>query len=180
MSKEANRVLSVLSPSVSEEYKQEFLHYVCSFPDSELKECYAEDYVAIANMLKRRTFLYDKLIETLCTKLMVEILPPPTVYDVGCGLALQHILFDECIAYVGIESCPDIAEPKFFRNNCKFIRGKFSEVLPKLELGQSLYRSTLGKSAYTAYGIANMSLAYLGTQEEMKLFDKAFSLKVVL
>ena len=92
--------------------------------------------------------------------------PPLIVYDVGCSTALQHIVFDPMIHYVGIDYGQP--EPMFFRENCSYVEGKFSEVLEKLNI-----------NPYTSVGIANMSLLYGLDDSELKVFDKVFRRKFV-
>lgn len=91
-----------------------------------------------------------------------------TVYDIGCASALQHLFFGRAKGYVGV-SLGLFPEPKFFLPNCRFVRGRFSEVVGTLNIGRD------------AIGIANMSILYdRDTRGELDAFDKVFTRKIVL
>lgn len=95
--------------------------------------------------------------------------PPLTVYDVGCGGALQHLVFDSRIHYVGIDMIGE-PEPQFFRPNCRFVKGRFSDVVASLKI-----------DARNSIGIANMSLLYFMPDDDaLGLFDRTFRRKFVL
>jgi hypothetical protein len=91
-----------------------------------------------------------------------------TVYDIGCSSALQHLFFGRAKGYVGVDH-GNHPEPKFFLPNCRFVRGRFSEVVDTLGIGRD------------AIGIANMSILYDRDRvDELKAFDRVFERKVVL
>jgi hypothetical protein len=158
---------------VPEGRHKEFLAYVkkvidedegCSFDGTFLG--FIEDYINYAGLLKRKANVHnDGPPWWNKTKQ-----PPLTVYDVGCCLALQHLVFDSRIHYVGIERSKRVPEPKFFRDNCKFVRGGFKDVVGELNVHYD-----------TSIGISNMSLLYdQPDPEEQALFDKTFRFKFVL
>lgn len=90
------------------------------------------------------------------------------VYDIGCSTALQHLFFGRLKGYVGVD-LGNAPEPKFFLPNCRFVRGRFSEVVDTLGIGRD------------AIGIANMSILYdRDCAAELKAFDRVFERKVVL
>jgi hypothetical protein len=126
---------------------------------------FISDYIAFASILNRKVKLHglgppwDKKRQP----------PPLTIYDVGCAGALQHLVFDPRIHYVGI----DIGggpEPEFFRPNCRFVKGRFSQVVESLNINR-----------YYSIGIANMSLLYYRADDDaLGVFDRTFNQKIVL
>lgn len=118
------------------------------------------DYINYADLLHRKLKMHSANYFDRRPK------PPITVVDVGCATALQHVIFDPQIHYIGIDCCRQ-PEPKFFRPNCTFIQGLFKDVVSQLDIHSE------------CYGIANMSL-YYGPQEDLPLFDRTFKRKFVL
>lgn len=119
---------------------------------------FLEDYQDYASIIQRHIWV-DPL-----TKVPREY----TIYDVGCATALQHIFFDKCPGYVGIDY-PGPPTPRFFRPNCKFVEGRFSDVV-----------GTLGIDPNKSIGIANMSLLYRGGgPKDLEAFDQAFKRKFI-
>jgi len=125
---------------------------------------FISDYIAYAHILNVKAELQEFRPPWSSQKKA-----PLTVYDVGCGGALQHLVFNERVHYVGIDMIGE-PEPKFFRDNCRFVKGRFSEVLP-----------SLGIERDSAVGIANMSLLYFRTDDDaLDLFDRTFKRKIIL
>lgn len=162
--------IATLLPFVAAERRPEFVSHVVHIIE---EESYAfdhnflgfiGDYINYADLLQCKVDLHydhNPPWERHRKK------PPITVYDVGCAHALQHLVFDPRVHYVGIDvyGC----EPKFFRENCTFIKGSFKEVVGSLKIDRE-----------HAIGIANMSLIYFAGDEECALFDKTFKRKFVL
>jgi len=70
---------------------------------------------------------------------------------------------------VGIDMIGE-PEPKFFRDNCRFVKGRFSDVVEGLKI-----------DGHNSIGIANMSLLYFETDDNaLALFDRTFRRKFVL
>lgn len=93
------------------------------------------------------------------------------VFDIGCAGAVQHVFFSKCSSYVGIDSDTRLLEPKFFCDNCTFIRGRFADLVNngKLHIPND------------AFGIANMSLLYqYGNKEDVQLFNTLFKHKFII
>lgn len=125
---------------------------------------FISDYIAFATILNRKVDIHESR-----PPWDNRPKPPLTIYDVGCGGALQHLVFDPRIHYVGIDMIGE-PEPKFFRENCRFVKGRFSDVVESLKID--------GRSAV---GIANMSLLYFETDDSaLALFDRTFRRKFVL
>lgn len=125
---------------------------------------FISDYIAYAHILNAKADLQEVRPPWSSQKKA-----PLTVYDVGCGGALQHLVFDERVHYVGIDMIGE-PEPKFFRDNCRFVKGRFSEVLPSLDIKRN-----------SAVGIANMSLLYFRSDDDaLDLFDRTFKRKIIL
>ena len=123
------------------------------------------DYINYAAVLERKLFSHE-IDTSRFTGGPAQKKPPLTVYDVGCASAFQHLVFDPRIHYVGI----DVGhEPQFFRDNCRFVQGRFADVADQLNID----------SEY-AIGIANMSLFYLGQPDDWEAFDRLFRRKFVL
>ena len=149
--------ISTLLQYVAESRRKEFVSYVerliaedegCGIDPSFLG--FICDYEQYAKLLERKADVHNPYPASWG----YPIEPPLTVYDVGCASALQHVVFDERIHYVGIDighGCPD---PKFFRPNCTFVRGRFADVVDKLDVHPQ-----------SAIGIANMSLYYTCTED---------------
>jgi len=122
---------------------------------------FIEDYENFAQLLVRKADIREMGARMGWEKQRL------TVYDVGCCLALQHVLFDPRINYVGIDIMKET--PRFFRDGCTFIQGRFSDVVGQLAINPT-----------TAIGISNMSLLYGSPAEESALFDRTFRKKFVL
>ena len=114
------------------------------------------DYINYADLLHRK----------LQTHGYCGSKPPITIVDVGCATALQHLIFDSRIHYIGIDGSEQ-PEPRFFRPNCAYIQGHFRGVVDKIDVHSE------------CYGIANMSL-YYGPEDDLALFDRTFKRKFVL
>lgn len=128
---------------------------------------FMSDYVNFAALLKRKADVADITGGVFGGRRQRERV---VVYDVGCCTALQHVLFDPRIDYVGIDvgqGDGDTWAPRFFRDGCTFIRGRFVDVIKTLAIPRG------------AVGIANMSLLY-GSADELPAFDAAFRQKFVL
>jgi hypothetical protein len=160
----------LLLPYVPEARRKDFRAYVDALIASADYEFdygflgFITDYVNYASLLKRKA---DTQVTAPWDKRPV---PPLTVYDVGCGGALQHLVFDPRIHYVGIDVL-NKPEPKFFRDNCRFVHGWFSEVVESLNIDPK-----------NSIGIANMSLLYFSMHDDgcLALFDRTFRQKFVL
>ena len=124
---------------------------------------FIDDYINYAQILKRKVDVHN--FEPFGGRAANS---PITVYDVGCATALQHLVFDPRIHYVGIDF-GGTPRPKFFRDNCMFVEGGFRDVVHDLKIDPQ-----------NAIGIANMSLFYLGSPEDNALFDRTFLRKFVL
>jgi len=162
--------LQTLLMYVSEARRKDFLAYASDLIDSADYEFdpgfvgFISDYIAYAHILNVKAELQEFRPPWSSQKKA-----PLTVYDVGCGGALQHLVFNERVHYVGIDMIGE-PEPKFFRDNCRFVKGRFSEVLP-----------SLGIERDSAVGIANMSLLYFRTDDDaLDLFDRTFKRKIIL
>ncbi len=129
------------------------------------------DYVNIAALTERkgRVWKMPRPDEAWGTRIRPPASKTVTVYDVGCSTALQHILFDEGITYVGIDMGHRRPEPKFFRSDCTFVRGRFAEVVESLNVNPAM-----------AIGVANMSLLYGSNESDLELFDRTFRHKIIL
>jgi hypothetical protein len=157
---------------VTPERRADFSKYVDELIDSADYEFdptflgFISDYIAFASILNRKADIHDA--GQFWDKKPRSI-PPLTVYDVGCGGALQHLVFDPRIHYVGIDMIGK-PEPRFFRDNCRFVKGRFSDVVKGLNI-----------HCESAIGIANMSLLYFRTDDDaLALFDQTFRRKIVL
>lgn len=162
--------VAALLKYVSDEHRKDFFAYVNAYIESADYEFdasfvgFIDDYVNFAALLKRKADIHDSR-----PPWESRPRPPLTVYDVGCAGALQHLVFDPRIHYVGIDM---IAEPehKFFRPNCRFVHGRFSEVVESLNIDRE-----------NSIGIANMSLLYFASDDDATgLFDRTFKRKFVL
>ncbi len=118
------------------------------------------DYINYAKLIERRLSTHNHPLGGGPER------PPLTVYDVGCAMGFQHVVFDERIHYVGIDMGTQ-PEPKFFRKNCTFVRGRFSTIVDQLKIRRDC-----------AIGIANMSLFYTCT-DDLPIFDRTFGRKFV-
>jgi hypothetical protein len=161
-----------LLPYVSEDKRKDFDRYVNELIESAPYAFdfdflgFISDYADYASLLRRKADAHDHLSWPGDRS---SASPPLTVYDIGCGGALQHLLFDSRIHYVGIDTL-GTPEPKFFRGNCRFIKGKFSDVIKTLDIDR-----------HDAVGIANMSLLYFSSEDPCtELFDRTFRTKFVL
>jgi hypothetical protein len=94
--------LEGLLPYVEEGRRQEFSSYVDQLIETD--ECFGidhsflgfmGDYVQYAALLLRKVDVHDAPWD--------RQRPLLTVYDVGCATALQHVVFDPRILYVGID-----------------------------------------------------------------------------
>jgi hypothetical protein len=127
---------------------------------------FIQDYVNIAKLLQRKADVHSFPLDLL-GRAGVKHRTPLTVYDVGCSSALQHILFDPRILYVGIDTYG--TAPRFFRDGCRYVCGQFSHVAASLDVDRE-----------NAVGVANMSLLYGSAEEELRMFDATFRQKVIL
>lgn len=128
---------------------------------------FMDDYVNIASLVERKVVINDFQFPFGDTPRPKN--PPITVYDVGCATALQHVLFDPRSHYVGIDIGGKAPDPVFFRDHCRFIRGRFANVIGSLDIDRE-----------RAIGVANMSLLYHAGPEELALFDRTFRRKIIL
>jgi hypothetical protein len=127
---------------------------------------FISDYIAFASILDRKVDIHESRPPWDRDR---SPRAPLTIYDVGCGGALQHLVFDSRIHYVGIDMIAE-PEPKFFRPNCRFVKGRFSDIVESLQIDRQ-----------SAIGIANMSLLYFETDDSaLALFDRTFRRKFVL
>jgi hypothetical protein len=125
---------------------------------------FISDYVAFASILNGKVGVHEDRLSS-----SDRPRSPLTIYDVGCGGALQHLVFDHRIHYVGIDMLAN-PEPRFFRPNCRFVKGRFSEVVKSLDIQRE-----------SSIGIANMSLLYFESDDDAtSLFDRTFRQKFVL
>ena len=155
---------------VAPERRADFSKYVNALIDSADYEFdptfvgFISDYIAFATILDRKADLQD-----VRPPWDDRPKPPLTIYDVGCGGALQHLVFDHRIHYVGIDMIGE-PEPQFFRPNCRFVKGRFSDVVEGLKIDRQ-----------NSIGIANMSLLYFESDDNaLALFDRTFRRKFVL
>jgi len=134
----AQCTLAGLLPYVAQERRKEFASHVCDLVDGD--ECFGIDhtflgfmcdYVNYAHLLRRKAEMHN--FDPLAGKPgFPKLLPPITVFDVGCATALQHVVFDPRIHYVGIDC--GIRKPRFFRDNCTYVEGKFSDIVSQLDI----------------------------------------------
>jgi hypothetical protein len=156
---------------VSPERRDALLKYISALIDREGYNYdhtflgFIDDYIHYAELLQRKVDLRDVVDPFAGQKGFRPKKPPITVYDVGCAAAIQHLVFDPRIHYVGIDCFGP--EPEFFRENCTFIKGKFGDIVHTLKVNPD------------DFGIANMSLAYTCT-EDLPIFDRTFRRKFVL
>ncbi len=155
---------------VTPEYRKDFSKYVNELIDSADYAFdvtflgFISDYIHYAGLLERKVSIHDT-----CPPWDKAPKPPLTIYDVGCGGALQHLVFDPRIHYVGIDMIGE-PEPRFFRPNCRFVKGRFSEVVESLKIDPR-----------NSIGIANMSLLYFAPDDDaVQVFDRTFRQKFVL
>lgn len=166
--------ISTLLKYVAPEHKDVFVKYVAKAIE---EESYAfdssflgfiSDYIHYAEILHRKADIHEISFPFGGDpKSFRPEKPPITVYDVGCAHAFQHVVFDSRIHYVGIDMSQG-PEPQFFRPNCRFIRGRFTDVVDQLKVHPD------------DVGIANMSLLYYFGAEELPAFDRVFKRKFVL
>ena len=167
--------LSTLLKYVSAERRQDLLDYVSVLFDEEGHSYdhtflgFISDYIHYAELLQRKVEMRD--VDPFEGRIGFRAKRPPiTVYDVGCAAALQHLVFDSRIHYVGIDirarTKPDDG-PMIFRDNCTFIKGKFGDVVDQLKVNPD------------DVGIANMSLIYTCGQD-LPVFDRTFRRKFIL
>jgi hypothetical protein len=153
---------------VAPERREAFLAYVRELVDND--ETWGIDGAFLGFMED-----YEQIASLLVRKAQVKAVPlfgvsdggRLVVYDVGCATALQHVVFDSAIEYVGIDFMQP--EPRFFRDGCRYVSGRFSEVLGSLAIDRKY-----------AVGVANMSLLYCAPRTELEAFDAAFDMKIVL
>ena len=120
------------------------------------------DYVDLAAILERHTIrLVPDAERCLCIPSRTW-----TVYDVGCASGFQHVLFPFADRYVGIDAW---GKQKAFLPNCEFVRGRFAEVADSLRVDRD-----------RSFGIANMSLAYTGRDDDLEAFDRVFKHKYII
>lgn len=156
--------------------KELYANFGHVFVVDETSPGFIDDYMNYAALLKRKAKLHglhEKCAREICERLghtpLPNLRPPLTVYDVGCGTALQHLLFDPAIHYVGIDMYAHV-EPRFFRPNCRFVHGRFADVAEGLQI-----------DTHNSVGIANMSLLYYrGDGDDLPVFDRTFRHKFVL
>lgn len=170
--------LAALAPYVNEARRQDFVSYVaklirddegCGIDASFLG--FMCDYMNYAQLLLRKA--------DVNVSFMDQRKPPPiTVFDIGCASALQHVVFDERIHYVGVDIGHGQPDPTFFRPNCTFVRGRFSDVVTETNDGIVRVGDVVVHQE-SAFGIANMSL-YYGSRADLPLFDRIFARKFVL
>lgn len=170
--------IDLLLPYVAEGRRAEFRAYVDEYlRDNEtgLDHGYLgflDDYVNYASLLVRKASIqgagHGAMHHMLGTKRCADCPPPLTVYDVGCGSAFQHVLFDPRIRYVGIDH-GGRREPRFFRDGCTYIRATFSDIVEALAVDPE-----------NSIGIANMSLYYMHPEGDLAVFDRTFRRKFIL
>lgn len=124
------------------ENKQEFIDYVNSCINNSRSDIgwdflgFIDDYINLSKIITKEHI----------------------IVDVGCAWGLQHIIFKDYAGYIGID---ESLKCKPFTNNAKFIKGKFRDVINKIDFNDKMF------------GIANMSLLYSNdSQEDLELFNK--------
>ncbi len=166
--------IELLLPYVPEPRRKEFvkhIHELCNRDEhrGDIDPSFLgfmRDYFHYSKLLNRKADVHDAAPFLTYKK---TPLPPITIYDVGCCTALQHLFFDPRLHYVGIDRGLK-EEPRFFRDNCTFVKGRFLDVVESLKVDKRY-----------AIGIANMSLLYCqSNQEELDLFDRTFRQKFIL
>jgi hypothetical protein len=171
-------VMSLL-PYVTEARRQEFIAHVKEVVDANFGDIdpsflgFMSDYMNYNDLLVRKADTTNPFPDSWSARKE----PPVTVFDIGCANALQHVVFDERIHYVGIDGWPtrDV-EPKFFRDNCRYVRGRFRDLVTEKDGVFSVGGIVVHENAW---GIANMSL-YYGSRDEIPLFDRVFPRKFIL
>lgn len=134
---------------------------------------FVDDYLDLSRILRRHT-IRSKRSENIHVEGRNFI-----VYDIGCAAALQHVFFGWVHEYVAIDS-ERFPEPKFFNSNCRFVRGRFKDLIESGELSIEPDKKNLA-----SYGIANMSLLYQfphipGQIHDLDLFNNLFNRKHII
>lgn len=134
---------------------------------------FIEDYWDLSRILRRHT-IHSKESNNIRIRGRNFI-----VYDIGCATALQHVFFGWAHEYIAIDS-GRFPEPKFFNNNCRFIKGRFKDLIESGELTIDPDKENLA-----SFGIANMSLLYQfpripGQIHDLNLFNDLFDRKHVI
>jgi hypothetical protein len=162
--------LELLLSRVDESQGDDFASYVRGLVDDDDRfgidlDClgFMDDYVHIAALAKRKAEVADLAADPLFGGRRERV----TVFDVGCCTALQHVLFDDRVRYVGIDDNGDF-RPRFFRSRCEFVHGYLRDVAASLSIGSN------------DIGVANMSLLYTASADDRALFDRLFRRKIIL
>lgn len=135
----------------------------CDIDDSFLG--FIEDYVDLAAIVERHTIILPSGAEK-CLGLKSHAW---TVYDVGCATGFQHVLFPFAVRYVGIDGWFPNGPPTPLLPNAEFIHGRFADIADSLKIERDW-----------SFGIANMSLAYLGRDDDLEAFDRLFLHKFMI
>jgi len=126
---------------------------------------FIEDYVDIAAILERHTIRFPK---SKSPRIFVED-RSWKVYDIGCAEGFQHVLFSFADEYIGVDSHFWGDPPVAVIPNARFVHGRFAEIADSLRIDRR-----------RSFGIANMSLAYLGREDDIAAFDRLFLHKFVI
>ena len=119
---------------------------------------FIEDYVDLAAIIERHTIRWPEGTGPIFLAQHTW-----TVYDVGCASGFQHVLFPFAVRYVGIDGWFPNGLPTPLLPNAEFIHGRFADIADSLKVEREW-----------SFGIANMSLAYLGRQDDLEAFDRLF------
>jgi hypothetical protein len=142
---------------------------------------FIEDYILLSKLLSNHSYSSRKQKKrskaTENDGLIANIIPSPNrsfiVFDIGCAAAVQHVLFKKCAKYVAVDY--GMPKPKFFTDNCTFVKGKFSQLIKSKQL------VIPEDTNIDVFGIANMSLLYQrGNEEDISLFNQVFKRKFII
>ncbi len=147
---------------------------ISMFPHNTELKSYIDDLLLNGNMDIDDTFLgfledYKAYADIIIPRIL-DGYPPFlqkrnfTIIDVGCAVGIQHVFFEKCERYIGIDTyiSPFV---KGTTDNATFIKGKFSSLVSS---GQLVIPDN-------AIGIANMSLLYSNNKDgDIELFKNSF------
>ena len=135
-----------------------------------VNNCNEEEYNKYQNYTK---YLQEHLEENSLVDAVEALMSIPTYYhisklitfpkntivvDVGCGQAIQQILFKNCYKYIGIDNF-NYNNQKIV-NNVEFMFGDMNEILPTIH----------EEKGYDLFGISVCCCSYFGLEEFKKKF----------
>ena len=142
-----------------------------------VNNCNEEEYNKYQNYI---TYLQEHLEENSLVDVAEALMSIPTYYhisklitfpektivvDVGCGQAIQQILFKNCYKYIGIDNF-NYNNQKIV-NNVEFMFGNMNKILPTIHEEEK---------GYDLFGVSVLCCSYFGLEEFKKKFNRFVSI----